>query len=64
MNCIENIGAIKFVLQEEIITSGETYNSIMTSLGLSDDEVGDVMNYVKYSWENTGNQIVRLRILL
>tara|TARA_R110002049_G_scaffold263116_1_gene439253 strand:+ start:9923 stop:10327 length:405 start_codon:yes stop_codon:yes gene_type:complete len=57
-NRIESIRAIKFGLQGEIVVNGKTYNSIMAPLGLSDDEVADVMNYINNSWGNTNDKIV------
>ena len=36
----------------------KTYNSNMAALGLSDDEVADVMNYITNSWGNKNNKIV------
>lgn len=57
-NRIESIRAIKFGLQGEIVVNGKTYNSVMAPLGLSDDEVADVMNYINKSWGNTNDKIV------
>ena len=48
----ESIKAVKNGLSGEIIVNGITYNSAMTPLGLDDDEVADVMNYINNSWEN------------
>jgi len=50
----ESIKGIKNGMTGEIVVNGETYNSVMASLGLSDNEVADVMNYINNSW---GNQI-------
>jgi len=47
-----SIRAIKYGLQGEITVNGETYNNVMTPLGLSDEEVADVMNYVMNNWVN------------
>lgn len=54
----ESIKAIKYGLQGEILVNGVTYNSAMTGLGLEDDEVADVMNYISNSWGNTSDSIV------
>ncbi len=53
-----SIHAIKFGLQGEITVNGETYNSAMTPLGLEDEEIADVMNYISNSWGNTTDKIV------
>lgn len=49
---IESIKAIKFGMSGEIVVNGKTYNSLMSPLGLSDQEVADVMNYINNSWGN------------
>jgi mono/diheme cytochrome c family protein len=48
----ESIRAIKYGLQGEITVNGATYNQIMSPLGLENDEVADVMNYITNSWGN------------
>lgn len=48
----ESISAVKNGLKGEIKVNGETYNSVMVNLGLSDQEVADVMNYTMNSWSN------------
>ena len=48
----EAIHAIKFGLRGPIKVNGEKYNNLMPSLGLSDREIADVMNYINNSWEN------------
>jgi len=53
-----SIKAIKYGLQGEITVNGVTYNSAMAGLGLEDDEVADVMNYISNSWGNTSESIV------
>ena len=53
-----SIRAIKYGLQGEITVNGITYNSAMAGLGLEDEEVADVMNYISNSWENTSDSIV------
>ncbi|WP_027077851.1 c-type cytochrome [Maribacter antarcticus] len=54
----ESIKAIKYGLQGEITVNGITYNSAMADLGLEDEEVADVMNYISNSWGNTSDSIV------
>lgn len=54
----ESLRAIKFGQQGEITVNGKTYNSIMAPMGLSDEEVADVMNYILNSWGNTSKERV------
>lgn len=53
-----SIRGIKYGQQGEIIVNGVTYNSAMASLGLEDEEVADVMNYILNSWGNSSDKIV------
>lgn len=50
---LKSIKAVKHGMSGKIIVNGITYNSVMTPLGLSDEEVADVMNYINNSWGNT-----------
>lgn len=52
------IRAIKYGLQGEITVNGVTYDNYMAALGLSDQEVADVMNYILNSWGNETDEIV------
>ena len=54
----ESIASVKYGLQGEIEVNGEIYNNVMTSMGLSDEEVADVMNYVMNSWDNTQEEML------
>jgi len=54
----ESIKAIKFGQKGEIIVNGKTYNNAMAPLGLYDDEIADVMNYINNSWGNKNTEIV------
>ena len=53
-----SIRAIKYGQQGEIIVNGKKYNSVMAALGLSDDEVADVMNYITNSWGNKNTKMI------
>ncbi|TLP80559.1 c-type cytochrome [Maribacter sp. ACAM166] len=53
-----SIHAVKFGLQGEIIVNGLTYNNTMTSLGLEDEEIANVMNFIMNSWGNTQTKMV------
>ncbi|MHA6280040.1 c-type cytochrome [Salinimicrobium sp. CAU 1759] len=48
----ESIHAIKFGLRGPIEVNGVEYDNLMPSLGLSDREIADVMNYINSSWGN------------
>jgi mono/diheme cytochrome c family protein len=52
----ESLHAIKFGLQGPIEVNGEKYNNVMTPLGLSDQEIADVYNYIRNSWGNSSEQ--------
>jgi mono/diheme cytochrome c family protein len=41
-------------LSGEIKVNGKTYDMEMSAFGLSDEEVSDVLNYVRNSWGNKG----------
>ena len=51
-NQIESIKAIKNGLSGKIVVNSITYVGSMSSLGLSDKEVADVINYINNSWGN------------
>ena len=49
----ESIKALKFGgIDGEIIVNGIKYNSKMEMMGLYDDEIADIMNYILNSWGN------------
>ncbi len=52
------IRGVKYGLQGEIQVNGETYNNVMTPMGLSDQEVADALNYVMHSWSNNVDEMV------
>lgn len=54
----ESIHGIKYGQQGEIVVNGKKYNGVMAPLGLSDDEVADVMNYILNSWGNSCDKMV------
>ncbi|MFB9055803.1 c-type cytochrome [Mariniflexile ostreae] len=53
-----SIKAIKYGLSGDIIVNGKPYNGTMAPLGLSDDEVADVMNYITNSWGNKNTKMI------
>lgn len=54
----ESIKGLKYGQEGEIIVNGKTYNGFMAPLGLSDDEVADVMNYITNSWGNKNDKMI------
>lgn len=57
-NTMESIRGIKYGQQGEIKVKGVTYNGVMPSMGLSDEEVADVMNYIQHSWGNQSKKMI------
>ncbi len=55
-----SIGGIKYGQSGELIVNGIAYNSEMAPLGLEDEEVADVMNYILNSWGNSSKDMVTL----
>jgi mono/diheme cytochrome c family protein len=53
-----SIRGVKFGQKGEIIVNGKKYNNTMDALGLSDNEVADVMNYINNSWGNKNAKMV------
>ncbi|ULC60336.1 cytochrome c [Flaviramulus sp. BrNp1-15] len=53
-----SIKGIKYGQEGEIVVNGKVYNGYMAPLGLYDDEVADVMNYISNSWGNKNDKIV------
>ena len=53
-----SIKGIKFGQEGEITVNGITYNNAMAPMGLSDDEIADVMNYINNNWGNKSEEIV------
>lgn len=53
-----SIRGIKYGQKGEITVNGKTYNSFMAPMGLSDDEVADVMNFINNSWGNSNDKMV------
>lgn len=54
----ESIRGVKYGQKGEIEVNGVSYNGVMMPMGLSDEEVADVMNYVMNSWGNTQDKMV------
>ena len=56
----ESIKAVKYGLKGEIEVNAKVYNNMMSPMGLSDQEVVDVMNYIMNNFENTQKKPVTL----
>ena len=57
----ESIHAIKFGQSGEIMVNGKKFNNSMPEMGLSNQEVADVMNYIRNSWSNKNAKIITLK---
>ncbi len=53
-----SIRGIKYGQKGEITVNGKVYNGYMAPLGLDDEEVADVMNYINNSWGNVNKEMV------
>ncbi|MDT0557235.1 cytochrome c [Ichthyenterobacterium sp. W332] len=51
-NQTKSIKGLKYGMNEVIVVNGITYNTNMAALGLTNNEIADVMNYINNSWEN------------
>jgi mono/diheme cytochrome c family protein len=54
----ESIRAVKYGQKGAIVVNGKKFNSMMPAMGLSDEEVADVMNYIMNSWSNKQSKMV------
>ncbi len=57
-NRAASIRGIKYGQKGEITVNGITYNGNMTAMGLDDEEVADVMNFINNSWGNSNKKMV------
>jgi len=57
-NLKASIIGIKNGMKGKIIVNGKTYNNVMTPMGLSNQEVADVTNYILNSWENKNDTLI------
>jgi len=57
-NRYASIKGLKFGLKGKIMVNGVEYNKYMPPMGLSAEEIADVMNYMNHSWGNTFGKIV------
>lgn len=54
----KSIRGVKYGQRGEMVVNGITYNNTMLPLGLDDEEVADVMNYINNSWGNKVEKMV------
>ncbi|WGD35051.1 cytochrome c [Olleya sp. YS] len=57
-NLEASIRATKYGLKGKIIVNDKVYNNVMAPMGLSNQEVADVMNYISNSWNNKNNSLI------
>ncbi|MBA4277513.1 MAG: cytochrome C [Flavobacterium sp.] len=55
-----SIQSVKFGQNGPITVNGKKFNNIMPPLGLSNQEVADVMNYIMNSWSNKQKKMVTI----
>ena len=53
-----SIRAVKYGQKGKITVNGTEYDGIMAPMGLEDNEVADVMNYILNSWGNKSDKVV------
>ncbi|WPR72430.1 cytochrome c [Flavobacterium sp. NG2] len=56
----QSIHAVKYGQTGPIVVNGKKYNNTMPEMGLENQEVADVMNYIMNSWSNKQTKIVTL----
>jgi len=54
----KSIIGVKYGQRGPIIVNGAPYDNTMMPLGLEDEEVADVMNYILNSWGNSSDTMV------
>lgn len=53
-----SIRGVKYGQRGEITVNGKVYNNTMMPMGLEDQEIADVLNYVMNSWGNSQESAV------
>ena len=53
-----SIRGIKYGMQGKIVVNGQVYNNAMIPMGLEDEEIADVMNYINNSWGNKNETLI------
>ena len=57
-NIQATVQSIKYGIHGPITVNGVIYNNTMAPMGLENDEIADVTNYILNSWGNTADMIV------
>ena len=52
------VQSIKYGIHGPIIVNGVEYNGSMSPMGLEDDEIADVTNFILNSWGNTSDVMI------
>ena len=55
-----SIKGVKYGRDGELTVNGVTYNNTMAPMGLEDEEIADVMNFILNSWGNSSDKIVTI----
>lgn len=58
------IAGLKYGMQGEIVVNGQTYNGNMPAQGLEDDEIADVVNYIRNNWGNQNLQMITPQVVV
>lgn len=53
-----SIRGVKYGQRGELTVNGVTYNNTMAPMGLENQEIADVMNYIYNSWGNSSDKMV------
>ena len=59
-NRTASIKGVKYGNEGEMIVNGITYSSAMAPMGLDDEEIADVMNFILNSWGNSSKDPVTI----
>ncbi|MFL9830011.1 cytochrome c [Flavobacterium sp. ST-87] len=57
----ESIHAVKYGQKGEITVNQKKFNTMMPPMGLSNEEIADVMNYIMNSWSNKNPKMVTVQ---
>jgi mono/diheme cytochrome c family protein len=57
----ESIHAVKYGQTGEVVVKGKKYNNTMPPMGLSNQEIADVLNYVRNSWSNKHHKMITVK---
>lgn len=52
-----SIRVVKKGLQGEIVVNGKKYNNVMPAMSLTDEEIANVLTYVRNNWGNKGDAV-------